>query len=322
MPGASSAIEEVKGFGDNPAGLKMFVHAPAAEAPSAVVLVLHGCTQTASDYVANGWNELGEREHLVIVYGEQSTMNNPMRCFRWWDAAQIGRSGEARSLASMVTAAHARFGTQRAFVTGLSAGGAMASVMLASYPELFEAGAIMAGLPYKCAASQADSLACMNGRSRSASEWGALVPKSSAAPRVSIWQGDADSTIAPAMSAELVKQWTNVNGVPEAPDETTTEGRATHAVHHDASGAVRVESWLVAKMGHGVALDPKAGCGEAGAFALDVGLCSTEKAASFFLDKSIAPAPGAPTSDGGDAVDGDHDDDASGAAPGDDGPCR
>lgn len=59
-------------------------------------------------------------------------------------------------------------------------------------------------------------------------------------------------------------------------------GGATHAEYKDASGVVRVESWLVKGMAHGVALDPKAGCGTAGAYLLDEGVCSTTKAASFF----------------------------------------
>ncbi len=284
--GPGAALEEVRGFGENPAGLKMYVHAPAAKTPTAVVLALHGCTQGAADYVATGWNELADREGLVIVYGEQSSTNNPMRCFRWWDAAQIGRDrGEAKSLASMVAAAHARFGTKRAFVTGLSAGGAMTSVMLATYPDVFEAGAIMAGLPYRCASSQLDSFSCMTGRAQSADAWAALVPQSSSAspPRVSIWQGEADFTVRPANREELVKQWTRVNGISETPDATTTEGRATHAVFHDPQGIARVESWSIAGMGHGVALDAKGGCGAAGAYALDVGVCSTERTATFFL---------------------------------------
>jgi poly(hydroxyalkanoate) depolymerase family esterase len=279
----------------------MYVHATSGKTPSAVVLALHGCTQTASAYVGAGWNEVADREGLVIVYGEQRATNNPMRCFRWFDAAQIGRDGEAKSLASMVTAAHAKYGTKRAFVTGLSAGGAMTSVMLAAYPELFEAGAIMAGLPYRCATSQADSFACMSGRSQSADAWAALVPAISAAsaPRVSIWQGDADYTVQPTNLQELVKQWTKVNGISEKPDATTTEGRATHQLHHDASGVVRVESWTISKMGHGIALDPKSGCGTAGAYELDVGVCSTRQAAEFFLGTSPRPGSAGNAGNGG-----------------------
>ena len=281
---SGTAIEEVTSFGANPGGLKMYVHAPADKAPKAIVLALHGCTQSAAAYVSTGWNELADREGLVIVYGEQTMQNDPTSCFRWWVPEQIGRGGEAESLANMVAAAHAKYGTKRAFVTGLSAGAAMTAVMLAAYPEVFEAGAIMSGLPYKCATSQIDAFSCMSGKTESADAWGALVPKSGApAPRVSIWQGDADYTVRPANRVELVKQWTKVNGISDTPSDTTTVGPATHYVHRDTSGTARVESWLVKGMPHGVALDPKSGCGTAAAYELDVGVCSTMQAASFFL---------------------------------------
>jgi hypothetical protein len=87
-----------------------------------------------------------------------------------------------------------------------------------------------------------------------------------AAPRVSNWHGDADYIVRPMNEGELVKQWTGVAGVASAAPLTETVGGATHAEHTDASGVVRVESWLVKGMAHGVALDPRAGCGTAGAY--------------------------------------------------------
>lgn len=146
----------------------------------------------------------------------------------------------------------------------------------------------MTGVPYRCATSVADAFACMKAKSQSADAWAALVPKATTGspPRVSIWQGEADTMVKPANREELVKQWAKVNGVAETPAETRTEGPASHALFKDASGVVRVESWSIPNMGHGVALDPKSGCGKAGPFALDVGLCSTERAAAFFLGKT------------------------------------
>lgn len=78
------------------------------------------------------------------------------------------------------------------------------------------------------------------------------------------------------------------HAVPETPAETKTDGLASHALFKDAGGVVRVESLSIPNMGHGVALDPKSGCGKAGPFALDVGLYSTERAAAFFLGKDGA----------------------------------
>ena len=169
--------------------------------------------------------------------------------------------------------------------------------MLATRADLFGAGAIMAGLPYACASSQSDAYTCMSpGRDKTPSAWAALVPESTraSAPRVSIWHGDADWIVRPANETQLVRQWTGVAGVADEPTTTTTEGVATHAEYKDSSGVVRVESWLVKGMGHGVAVAPKEGCGRAGAYLLDKGLCSTTKAAQFFglIAEDGTPTPG------------------------------
>jgi poly(hydroxyalkanoate) depolymerase family esterase len=284
--GAAGGLTAVTSFGTNPAGLKMYVHAPASGKATAVVVAMHGCTQSAQAYAAAGWNEVADAAGFVVVYPEQTSSNNSTQCFRWWDAAQITRGkGEARSVAAMVEYAKTTYGATHAYVTGLSAGAAMTAVMLATYPDLFDAGAIMAGLPYACATSQSDAYSCMNpGKDKAPSAWGALVPKvaGAGAPRVSIWHGDADYTVRPTNLAALVRQWTDVNGISDKPSATGKVGKATHDEYRDPSGVVRVESWSIAGMSHGVAIDPKGGCGTAGAYVLDEALCSTRKTASFF----------------------------------------
>jgi poly(hydroxyalkanoate) depolymerase family esterase len=308
LPGASgaTALTPVTSFGDNPAALKMYVHAPPSGKASAVVVAMHGCTQTASAYVAAGWNAVADAAGFVVVYPEQTSQNNSQQCFRWWDPAHTTRGkGEARSIAAMVEHAKTTYGATHAYVTGLSAGAAMTSVMLATYPDLFEAGAIMAGLPYACATSQIDAYSCMSGKDKTPDAWGALVPKVAGAstPRVAIWQGDADYTVRPKNLDALVAQWTDVNGVPDKATTTTPVGKATHDEYKDASGVVRVESWSIKGMGHGVSVDPSAGCGAAGAYVLDEGLCSTTKAAAFFGlvagDGSPGSAGSGTTSSGG-----------------------
>jgi poly(hydroxyalkanoate) depolymerase family esterase len=293
---AGAGITEVSSFGDNPGQLKMFVHAPPSGKASAIVVALHGCTQGASDYLGAGWNELADKAGFAVVYPEQTTSNNYQRCFRWFDKAQIEHgAGEASSIAAMTEHAKAEYGATKAYVTGLSAGAAMTSVMLATYPELFEAGAIMAGLPYACATSQNDAYSCMSpGRDQTADAWAKLVPSAAhgTAPRVSIWHGDADWIVRPMNETQLVRQWTGVAGVPSEPSSTATVDGATHAEYKDASGVVRVESWLIKGMGHGVALAPKSGCGKSGAYLLDEGVCSTTKAATFF---GLIAADGTPT---------------------------
>jgi len=278
--GGGGAMEEVKSFGTNAAGLQMFVHAPPSGRAGSVVVAMHGCTQTANDYLSAGWNDVGDRMNAVIVYPQQSTANDATHCFRWWDPAT-----EAATIAEMVAYAKKTYGAEHAFVTGLSAGAAMTAAVLALHPDVFEAGAIMSGLPHACATSQMQAFQCMNpGKDQTAQAWAALVPAETRAkpPRVAIWHGDADYVVRPANEVQLVRQWTGVAAISDEPSSTETVGSATHAVYKDSSGAVRVESWLVKGMSHGVALAPSESCGKAGAYLLDVGICSTQKSAEFF----------------------------------------
>ena len=297
--GAAGAIEAVPAFGANPGGLSMYVHAPASGAASAIVVALHGCTQSASAYVSAGWNELADKAGIAVVYAEQPSSNNMQRCFRWWEPLHTKRGqGEAASIAAMTEWAKKKYGATKAYVTGLSAGGAMTAVMLAAYPDLFEAGAVMAGLPYACATSQNDAYTCMSpGKDKAPSDWAALLPaaaRGAGAPRVSIWHGDADYTVRPANAEALARQWTAANGVAATPTATETVSGATHDVYKDASGVTKVEKWIIKGMSHAVALDPKNGCGKAGAYLLDKGICSTAKAAVFFGVIADDAAPSAP----------------------------
>src|SRR5205085_7963927 len=107
---------------------------------------------------------------------------------------------------------------------GLSPGVAMTSVMLAAYPETFAAGAIIAGLPFGCAASLSEALGAMNNATRSESALGEAVRRASRHqgpwPRVSVWHGSADRLVVPANGEAIVRQWRDVHGLPAAPTRT------------------------------------------------------------------------------------------------------
>jgi poly(hydroxyalkanoate) depolymerase family esterase len=154
--GRPTGLRELTGFGANPGNLRMFAYAPKDLPPKApLVIALHGCTQTAVEYdQGTGWSSLADSLGFAVVYPQQQPANNPKNCFSWFLPDNIARGhGEARSIREMVEHAIATFVADRrkVFVTGLSAGGAMASVMLATYPEVFAGGAIIAGLPFGCA---------------------------------------------------------------------------------------------------------------------------------------------------------------------------
>ncbi|MEW5740121.1 MAG: PHB depolymerase family esterase [Myxococcota bacterium] len=283
----SSALTQVTGFGTNPGGLSLFIHVPAnLPAGAPLVVALHGCTQSAAAYEAAGWNALADQYRFLVAY-PQTTANNS--CFDWYSANQQTRSGpQVTSVLQMVShlAQTRGIDPSRVYVTGLSAGGAMTEVLLATAPDVFRRGAVMAGLPFACATTQSEAFTCMNAPpDRTPAQWGALVRAvagSNPAPRVSIWHGSADYTVRPGNLTEAVDQWTEVNGIDTTADATSTVGSATRREYRNAAGVTLVESWTIANMGHGTPVDPMRGCGTAGAFILDVGVCSSRYAAEFF----------------------------------------
>jgi poly(hydroxyalkanoate) depolymerase family esterase len=301
---------EVTGFGSNPGGLKMYATVPASPAARpGLVVALHGCTQTAAEYTKAGWDTFAARHGFYVLYPE---VQSGAKCFGWYDANATRRgSGEAASIAQAVAYLKSRYpiASDRVFVTGLSAGGGMTAALLAAYPDVFSAGATMAGLPASCATSIGGSGSCQSGLDKSPSDWAALVRAAAPSgttqwPRVAIWNGDADYTVNVKNLNELMEQWTQVNGVDQSADATSTVGRATRREYRDASGKTIVETWTISGMGHGTAVAPSAGCGQTGAFVLDVGVCSTEWSVRFFgLDDGALPPPvvdaGTPVVDAG-----------------------
>src|SRR5471032_986879 len=130
-------------FAPNPGNLRMFRYLPGASARAGatnqealkagapLVVVLHGCGQTASGYdLGAGWCQLADQLGFAVLAPEQKAVNNPNTCFNWFNPEDITRGqGEAASIAAMIQTlieTH-RLDGGRVFITGLSAGGAMAS---------------------------------------------------------------------------------------------------------------------------------------------------------------------------------------------------
>jgi poly(hydroxyalkanoate) depolymerase family esterase len=303
--GSALAQTEVAGFGSNPGNLRMFKFVPAglpANAP--LVVALHGCSQSAASYDAEtGWQMLATRWQFALLLPQQQSTNNSSSCFNWFEIGDTTRGqGEALSIRQMVDrmiADHA-IAASRVYVTGLSAGGAMTSTMLATYPDVFAGGAIVAGIPHRCATSQSAAFSCMNpGSDLSPAQWGDKVRGASTWsgpwPVVSIWHGDGDYVVRPANLVESMQQWTNVHGIDQTADVSDTVSGYPHRVYRNAAGDPLVETYIITGMGHGTPVDPGAGetqCGTAGAYILDVNLCSSYYIGRFFgLDNLDGIAP-------------------------------
>ncbi|WP_353203857.1 PHB depolymerase family esterase [Sphingomonas sp.] len=273
-------------FGANPGTLSGWYHVSEGTAAMPLVVVLHGCTQDAASYDrGSGWSDLAARFGFAVVFAEQSRANNPNGCFNWFVPGDTRRdAGEAASIRQMIAAMVDQYPIDpaRIFITGLSAGGAMASVMLATYPELFRGGAIIAGLPFGAAATMSQALERMRGQGHLNDLAYATAVRTASShrgpwPRVSVWLGDADHTVNPVNADRIVGQWRALHGVDGPPDVETVSGKLVRRAWHAPDGSVLIEEHRIAGMGHGtpVATHGDTACGSAMPHMLDVGISST-----------------------------------------------
>jgi poly(hydroxyalkanoate) depolymerase family esterase len=222
-----------------------------------------------------------------------ASREHPNTCFTWFSAEDTARDrGEA--IAHMELA-HG-IDRERIYITGLSAGGAMASVMLVTYPGVFAGGAIIAGLPYGAATSVQQAFDAMfQATPRPARVLGDCVraasPHAGPWPKISVWHGSADQTVMPANADEIVKQWTDVHGLSATRSrETSVNGHRRRVWHNEASDAV-IESYTIAGMAHGAPVGAE--YGRAATFILDAGVSSTLRIAEFWALTAAQPAEAA-----------------------------
>ena len=296
MPASMTAatLQETAQFGANPGQLRMLSYVPEELPEGApLVVVLHGCGQTAAEYDrGTGWSTLADRFGFAVLLPEQRRANNANSCFDWFQTEDVTRdSGEAASIAAMVETMVRRHGLdgRRVYITGLSAGGAMTAAMLATYPDLFAGGAIIAGLPFGSATNVSEAFgAMMQGRVRRGPELGGRVREASAHdgawPTVSIWQGTADKTVNPMNAEELRKQWADVHGLGATPTVTDTVDGAAHRAWRGDDGRMVLETYVIAGLGHATPIDPDAmlpdaRCGQAAAYIVPAGISSTYRIA-------------------------------------------
>ncbi|WP_246225590.1 extracellular catalytic domain type 1 short-chain-length polyhydroxyalkanoate depolymerase [Paenirhizobium daejeonense] len=184
LRGPRPHLTEISGFGTNPGHLRMMEYVPPkGQTKPALMVVLHGCLQTAEDFdKGSNWSMLAREGGFVLLYPEQRQSNNPNLCFNWFRPSAVARDrGELMSIRQMIENVCERHGIDRdrIFLQGLSAGGGMASALLATYPDLFAAGQIVAGLPFGSARDAMTALSVMkSGANRTPQEWGTLCARS------------------------------------------------------------------------------------------------------------------------------------------------
>jgi poly(hydroxyalkanoate) depolymerase family esterase len=292
----AATLTEVTGFGSNPGNLRMLEYVPAGLPSGApLVVAMHGCTQSANELADRSeWNELADRFGFAVVYPEQRSANNFALCFNWFEPSETSRGqGEALSIAQMVSNMLSRRGSDpdRVFATGMSSGGYMTEVMMATYPDLFAGGAVHAGGAFRCATSVGNSSACQQGTvSRTPQQWGDLVRgafpgHAGPYPRLIAFHGSSDFLVNAANLDQSVAQWSDVLGVDRTADVDETFRTARHRVYRDGDGRATIETFLVTGMGHGLTVDPGGAAdqgGTTGAFSEDRDIYSSYYAALFW----------------------------------------
>jgi poly(hydroxyalkanoate) depolymerase family esterase len=307
-PSHAATIEQVTGFGSNPGRLQMFRYVPdGLPAGRPLVVAMHGCGQTAATIGTNtGWRQLADRIGFALLLPQQTATGNPLSCFNWFKTEHTSRDqGESLSIRQMIAKMATDQGVDpaRVYVTGLSAGGAMAATLMAVYPDVIAGGGIAAGIPHRCAPQTLEWL-CMNpGVDRTPAQWGDAVRAASPGggtrtswPVLSVWHGTNDGTVNPVNTRELVDQWTNAHRADQTPDVSDTVAGYPHKVYRDAAGRPVVESFDITGMGHAQAIDPGQ-CGTAGdAYIVDANICAAEHMATFWgLQGGGGNPPGGPT---------------------------
>jgi poly(hydroxyalkanoate) depolymerase family esterase len=285
-PGGAASERFARRVYRGPAGslaYRLYVPPDHERRDLALVLMLHGCTQNPEDFaLGTRMNDLADEFGLIVAYPHQPRRANASGCWNWFDRRHQNRgSGEPAKLAGLTEALAKKFGIkrERTFVAGLSAGGAMAEVLSATYPDLFEAVGIHSGLPYKSAVDVPSAFAAMKGTAA------VHAPPSMAADRLCrkiVIHGGADATVNPVNSERILAE-AERGPAPLSRTELDWDiagGHVSRTVLRDAEGRPVIERWLVEGGGHAwFGGDPR------GSYTQTVGLDASRVMARFFLNQ-------------------------------------
>ena len=243
--------------------------------PSALVVMLHGCTQSAEDLAAvSGMNAIAERDGFLVVYPEQSRRANLLKCWNWFDPKHQARdAGEPAIIAGVVKQVQSsqNVDAARVYVAGISAGGAMAVVLGATYADLFAAIGVSAGVGFKAATNKRTAWRAMKHGGPDVNQLGLVAFQAMSAglklkrrrrmPLI-VFQGTNDGHVGMVNAHQLIAQWSKTNeclaevygerkGLTEESIPGVVPGGYNFTKHiYREDGRLLMEKWIVQGLGH------------------------------------------------------------------------
>ena len=235
-------------------GYKVYVPTGYHGQPLPLVVMLHGCTQDPDDFAAGSrMNALAEENSCLVVYPSQPQAANQSRCWNWFNALHQQRDEGEPSLIADITREVIKtyhIDARHVFIAGMSAGGAMAVIMAATYPELYAAVGSHSGMPYRSAKNAYSAMTAMSRGAATIESLGARgIP-------IIVFQGDDDRRVHASNGDQIIAQWRGSTAEPAPAGSATQEstesnGRAyQRTIHLDAEGNRVAEHWVVNGVGH------------------------------------------------------------------------
>ncbi len=253
-----------------------------------LIVMLHGCKQSADDFAAGtAMNACAQEHKCFVAYPEQIGAANPSRCWNWFKPAhQLRDQGEPSIIAGITREVMKEYpiDPRKIYIAGLSAGGAAAAVMGEAYPDLYAAVGIHSGLAYGAASDIASAFAAMSGKGRPRAEKASAKAGAGAFVPTIVFHGDNDATVHPSNGADVIARAAAFGKLQSLTENATAAGRSyARSVHRDKKGRAVIEEWVIHGAGHAWS-----GGNASGSFADPSGPNATREMMRFFLALTLS----------------------------------